>query len=271
MGSASGGAPGRVAEFDYLQNLVHEWPDNPPQDGFNPHGIDARPELNLLVTSDFILPSSTLNIVPGDVVLRGSIRVWDLANRTILRTIAIPAALGTMDVKLIPGDRKGRGYTAGMFSGFVYLIDPGLGTSKQAFDFETIVPPGFGPHVRGGMVQLLDLPRSGDRLIAGVFETGQVVMLDTTNRSALKLVSLVELGVGAGPHVIHLTDDEERLVVTDYFLNEDSFGKVHAEGDHKVHVIKVTHDALTLDPRFNLDFNTAFATGPARPHGAAMK
>jgi 56kDa selenium binding protein (SBP56) len=52
MGSASGGAPGRVAEFDYLQNLVHEWPDNPPTDGFNPHGIDARPELNLLDTTN---------------------------------------------------------------------------------------------------------------------------------------------------------------------------------------------------------------------------
>jgi hypothetical protein len=59
MGSASGGAPGRVAEFDYRLQLVHEWPDNPPLDGFNPHGIDARPELNLLVTSDFILLSSS--------------------------------------------------------------------------------------------------------------------------------------------------------------------------------------------------------------------
>src|SRR3990172_3094684 len=48
MGSASGGAPGRVAEFDQDLQLVHEWPDNPPQDGFNPHGIDARPEINLL-------------------------------------------------------------------------------------------------------------------------------------------------------------------------------------------------------------------------------
>src|SRR3972149_1691307 len=45
MGSASGGAPGRVAEFDQDLQLVHEWPDNPPQDGFNPHGIDARPEI----------------------------------------------------------------------------------------------------------------------------------------------------------------------------------------------------------------------------------
>ena len=54
-----------------------------------------------------------------------------------------------------------------------------------------------------------------------------------------------------------------RLVVTDYFLNEDDFGKIHFEGDHKVHVIKVFKHTLEIDKRFNLDFNTAFATGPA--------
>jgi len=181
MGSASGGAPGRVAEFDHRLHLVHEWPDNPPLDGFNPHGIDARPDLNLLVTSDFILPSSSLTIVPGDTVLRGSIRVWDLADRTIVRTITIPAAPGTMDVKLIPGDPLGRGYTAGMFSGFVYLIKPGPGTATQAFDCETIVPHREVP-VRGGMIQIIALPKSGDRFIAGLFQAGLVAMLDTTDR-----------------------------------------------------------------------------------------
>jgi len=60
-------------------------------------------------------------------------------------------------------------------------------------------------------------------------------------------------------------------VVTDYFLNQDDFGKIHFEGDHKVHVIKVFGDRLELDPRFQLDFNTAFPTGPARPHGIEMK
>ena len=34
---------------------------------------------------------------------------------------------------------------------------------------------------------------------------------------------------------------------------------------------KGTEDDLDLDPRFNLNFNTAFATGPARPHGIAIK
>jgi hypothetical protein len=31
--------PGLASEFDHRLQLVHEWPDNPPQDGFNPHGI----------------------------------------------------------------------------------------------------------------------------------------------------------------------------------------------------------------------------------------
>jgi hypothetical protein len=280
MGSASGFAPGRVAEYDrdlhFVGNhfgnltLTQEWPTVPPVDGFNPHGISARPDLNLMVTADFILPASTLNIVPGGPVLRGSIRVWDYRARSIVRTITIPTAIGTMDVKLIPGDPRGLGITAGMFDGFVYTIDPMNGTSRVSFDCETIVPHIPVP-VRGGMTQLLALPESGDRLLFGLFEAGQVGMLDITNRDQFSQVAIVNLGVNAGPHMLLLTDHDRRLAVSDYFLNEDGFGKIHFEGDHKINVIKVTHDTLTLDTRFNLDFNTAFTTGPARPHGMAAK
>ena len=270
MGSASGGAPGRLAEFDAGLNLVREWPDTPPQDGFNPHGISARPEVNLMVTSDFILPSSTLNIVPGDPVLRGAIRVWDFQNRTILRTVPIPSALGTMDVKLIPGDSQGRAFTAGMFDGLVYLVDTSAGTAHVVFDCENIVPHVDVP-VRGGMIQLLAMPQSGNRLIFASFQAGQVGMLDVSDPEHPVQTGIVNLGVNAGPHDIDLTDDDKRLVVTDYFLNEDDFGKIHFEGDHRVHVIKVFRNRLQLDRRFDLDFNTAFPTGPARPHGIATK
>ena len=41
MGSATGGAPGRLAEFDHKLNLIAEYPAQPPDDGFNPHGISA--------------------------------------------------------------------------------------------------------------------------------------------------------------------------------------------------------------------------------------
>jgi hypothetical protein len=46
---------------------------------------------------------------------------------------------------------------------------------------------------------------------------------------------------------------------------------VHAEDDHKVHVARVSARGLALDHRFQLDFNTAIASGPARPHGVAFK
>ena len=270
MGSHTGGEPGRVAEFDKDLRFVHEWPRRPPQDGFNPHGVSARPELNLMVTSDFMMPASSLNIMPGDPMLRGSIRVWDLKERKIVSTIQMPDAIGTMDVKLIPGDPKGRAFTAGMFDGLVYLVNTQDGTAASVFDCENIVPHVEVP-VRGGMTQLLAMPNSGDRLLFASFQAGQVGMLDVTNPDAPFQTGIVNLGLDAGPHAIALTDDDKRLVVTDYFLNEDDFGKVHFEGDHKVHVIKVYKDHLDLDPRFNLDFNTAFLTGPARPHGVAMK
>src|SRR6266550_3964457 len=54
MGSATGHAPGRVVEFDRDLKIVAEHPQNPPAEGFNPHGISVRPDLNLMVTSDFI-------------------------------------------------------------------------------------------------------------------------------------------------------------------------------------------------------------------------
>ena len=270
MGDHAGGTPGRVAEFDANLRMVGEWPADPPQHDFNPHGISARPDLNLMVTSDFMMPASSLNVVPGDPLLRGSIRVWDLEKRTIVRTVTIPSAIGTMDVKLIPKDPQGRAFTAGMFDGFVYLVDTRSGTAKAVFDCESIVPHIDVP-VRGGMTQLMAMPRSGDRLIFGLFQAGQVGMLDVSDPEHPVQSSIVNLGQDAGPHMVALTDDDKRLVVSDYFLNEDDFGKVHFEGDHHVRVINVSRHRLALDRRFDVDFNTAFATGPARPHGVAMK
>jgi 56kDa selenium binding protein (SBP56) len=284
MGSADGGAPGRVAEFDYRLHYVanhfgtvsmfNEWPTKPPLDGFNPHGISARPDLNLMMTADFLLPTSTLTGSPAPV-LRGSVRIWNYRARKIIKTVQLESpnggpAVGTMDVKMLPRDRHGYGYSAGMFDGHIYLIDPIAGTGVSAFDLSTIYPHVSTP-VIGGMGQIMATPQCGDRLIIGTFMAGQIIMLDATDRAALKQMSVVSLGENAGPHNLVLSNDDNRLVVTDYFLNEDSAGIIHYEGDHKVHVLKVTHDTLTEDKRFDLDFNTAFKTGPARPHGIAMQ
>lgn len=263
MGGAQGHAPGRVAEFDQNLNLVKEHPENPPTDGFDPHGISVRPEVNLMVTSDFVCPSTTLDAVAGGVDFRGSVRVWNLRRREILRTIEIPNAGGTIDVKLIPGDRHERGYTAGMLDDHLYLLNTRHGTAQSVFDFSTIA--------KGGWPQLMQVTRDGKRLFISLNQAGKVVMFDISDPDQPRVLKVLDLGPNSGPHYIKLTRDEKRLVISDYFLNEDNFGKVHAEGDHKIHVARVTENDLVLDPRFGLDFNTAFETGPARPHGLALK
>ena len=263
MGGAQGHAPGRVAEFDHKLNLVGEHPENPPEDGFNPHGISVRPEINLMVTSDFVCPSTTLDAVPGSVDFRGSVRVWNLRRREIVRTINIPGAGGTIDVKLIPNDRHARGFTAGMLDDHLYLLNTRRGTARALFDFASIA--------KGGWPQLMRITSDGRRLFVSMNQAGKVVMFDISEPDEPRVLKVLDLGPNSGPHYITLTPDEKRLVISDYFLNEDNFGKVHAEGDHKIHVAGITEDDLILDPRFNLDFNTAFASGPARPHGLAVK
>jgi hypothetical protein len=96
-------------------------------------------------------------------------------------------------------------------------------------------------------------------------------MFDIGDPAKPRLLKALDLGKDSGPHYIALTGDGKRLVITDYFLNEDGAGKVHAEGDHKVHVAKVSASDLTLDPRFALDMNTQVSGGPARPHGVAIR
>ncbi len=272
MGSASGGAGGRLVEFDRNLNLVAEHPAVPPADGgFNPHGMDVDFSRNMLVTSDFVNPVTTLNAFSGDVQLRSSLRFWDLRDRRITRSVFLPDNAGTMDVKLIPGDSHGRAVTVNMFTGLMYSVDPTDGSYDQAFDTEDITPHVDTP-VRGGMPGLLAVPRGGRRLITATLMAGQVVMLDISNPKRFEQVSVVSFGKNTGPHSVHLTHDDKRLVVTDYFLNQDGFGKVHLDGDHKVHVLDVRENSLTVDPAFQaIDFNTAFSTGPARPHGIGMK
>jgi hypothetical protein len=263
MGGPQGHHPGRVVEFDRRLRLVAEHPAHPPDDGFNPHGISVRPDLNLMVTSDFICPSTTLHAVPGGLDLRGSIRVWELSSRRIKKTIQVPGAGGTIDVKLIPGDHHGRAYTAGMLDDQLYLIEPKAGRAKSVFDFSTIS--------KGGWPQLMRMTGDGKRLFITMNVAGRVAMFDTSDPEHPALLSVLDLGIGSGPHYLALTQDERRLVVSDYFLNEDDFGKVHQEGDHKVHVAKVSRHSLTLDTRFDLDFNVTFPSGPARPHGLAIR
>ncbi len=205
--------------------------------------------------------------------LDGSIRVWNLAKRSVVRTIPVGDMVGTMDVRLIPGDAKQRAFTAGMVDNQLYLVDTKAGTSKAVFDFssyavQAVPNPPIWP-------QLLVITKNGNRLFVTLNfagQAGKVVMLDISDPEYPQALGVVDLGLNSGPHCLRLTDDERRLVVSDYFLVEDLVpgGVINAEGDMKVHVIDIYKDHLELDKNFNLDLSHDVATGPARPHAVIV-
>jgi len=147
-----------------------------------------------MVTSDFVCPSTTLHAVPGGLDLRGSIRVWLFKQRKLQRTIQIPGAVGTIDVKLIPGDPMARAYTAGRADDHLYLIDTRQGTAKAVFDFSTIAV--------GGFPQLMRMTEDGNRLFISMNSAGKVVMFDTSEPKQPRVLKVLDLGTDSGPHYI---------------------------------------------------------------------
>jgi hypothetical protein len=277
MGGTNGAHPGRVVEYDARGKIVRSLPvpTDDAQHMFNPHGISIDEAANLMVTSDYVCPVSTLHAGGGVPHLDGSVRVWDLAKRSVVRTVAVGEGVGTMDVKLIPGDPLHRAFTAGMNDHQLYLVDTRTGTARPVFDFgpyavQAVPEPPIWP-------QLLVVNKAGTRLFVTLNfagQAGKVVMLDIrdperpTPVGADPAVSVVDLGLNSGPHYLQLTSDDKRLVVSDYFLVEDLIpsGVINAEGDMKVHVINVSRDGMELDKRFELDFSHDVSTGPAHPH-----
>jgi len=168
---------------------------------FNPHGIAVRPEINLMLTSDFICPATTLNAVSGKPgVAAAACGLWGPQPSEILRTIVIPDAGGTIDVKLIPGDPAERGYTAGMLDDQLYLLNTRHGTARAVFDFSSIA--------KGGWPQLMRMTRDATRLFISMNQAGKVVMLNVADPEQPRALKVLDLGPGSGPHYIALTADE---------------------------------------------------------------
>lgn len=109
MGSAVGTSPGRLIETDAEFNIIHEWPEdvagtlNILEKQFSPHGLSIDFDANVMLTSDFVIPLSILKPTTG-IQRADTLRLWDLASRTIISTITIPNGGGIQDVKFIPGN-----------------------------------------------------------------------------------------------------------------------------------------------------------------------
>lgn len=72
----------------------------------------------------------------------------------------------------------------------------------------------------------------------------QLYLIDPNVGTATPVFDFGSIQKGGWPQLMRMTEDGQRLV---------------------------TRNNLHVDPRFQLDCNTAFATGPARPHGVAFK
>lgn len=280
MGSNEGGSPGRMARIDNDGNLIAEYPENPPKD-FNPHGVQVREDLNLLVTCDYLDPASTLNIVPGGVTVRSSVRIWNLKEMKIVNTIYSPAGSGTMDCKMYNNDPRARGYMGGSGNGEVYQWDSAAGTAKKIFNMNDDVISWFFMKPFYVITAQYMAMSKDDRFLfmpyvsapnrwnkkAGYYSG--VVVYDVSDPNNPHKVHNERFPAYAGPHLCHLMGD--RLIVTDYFLDEDDFGKIHFDGDHVVRVFTVSSNGVLYpEPRFQVDMDAIVPGVQLRPHGVGM-
>ena len=96
MGSAVGTSPGRLVETDSDFNIIAEHPKdvtgltNIHDEQFSPHGLSVDWEKNIILTSDFVVPITILKPSLG-IVKANTLRLWNLASRTIISTITIPS------------------------------------------------------------------------------------------------------------------------------------------------------------------------------------
>lgn len=280
MGSAAGGSPGRIARVDSDGNVLAEYPENPPPD-FNPHGVQVRTDLNLMATCDYVDPASTLNMVPGGVVLRSSIRIWNLKEMKIVNTIYTPAGSGTMDCKMYNKDPRARGYMGGSGNGEVYQWDSAAGTAKKVINMnDDVISWFFMKPFYTVTAQYMSLT-SDDRylFIPYVSAPGRwnekqgyysgIVSYDVSDPNRIRKVHNERFPAYAGPHLCHIMGN--RLVATDYFLDEDDFGKIHMDGDHVVRVFTIASSGVLYpEPRFQVNMDEVIPGVALRPHGIGM-
>lgn len=98
--AAVGTSPGRLVETDAKFNIIAEHPKdvagltNILGEQFSPHGLTVDWEKNIILTSDFVVPISILKPSLG-IVRANTLRLWNLASRTIISTITIPDVINS--------------------------------------------------------------------------------------------------------------------------------------------------------------------------------
>ncbi|TYK52497.1 hypothetical protein [Actinomadura decatromicini] len=105
IGNGAGGTPGEVLRLDQRGKVrveypaatkgpeaetCHSIPQLDPPSCANPHGIQAREDLNRLITSDFAEVRNLLGTPPADFyITRDTVRIYDIAKRDRPRLLSV--------------------------------------------------------------------------------------------------------------------------------------------------------------------------------------
>ncbi|TVY81450.1 hypothetical protein LSUE1_G004658 [Lachnellula suecica] len=275
MGSAVGTSPGRLVETDENYNIIHQWPEdvdgtlNILGEQFSPHGLNIDFERGVILTSDFVVPLSVLKPSLG-VVGANTVRVWDLATRTIVNTLTIPNGNGIQDVKFIPGHPEAAALASAVGLGQVWIIYPfrtdssgKQGTIERFFD--------FGPDAAGKVAIFSDITKDGKYAYFTVTTGNHVVQLDISDISnPIRLDDPKEVHPTIGPHFIKITPDQKHAVIVDYFLQTGDIGIVNTPSDYKIHYADINNDGSLTFNR-TISFAEQFPErGGARPHSVSI-
>ncbi|KAI5804655.1 hypothetical protein DFH27DRAFT_594647 [Peziza echinospora] len=280
MGSAAGTSPGRLAEFDANHNLIGEWPSILDVPGaantlgqFSPHGLSIDFPRDVILTSDFVVPLSTLKPTLG-VQSANTLRLWRLSTRTILNTITIPHGGGIQDVKFIPGNAEGAAIATAVHLGQVWIvyphrIDPATnrpGTAELLYD--------LGPAARDTVAIYTDLSADGKSLYLSLTTANHVAALDISDlANVVRLDNPGDVHPVIGPHCVRVTPDQTHAVVLGYFVQQGDVGVLNTPADYKVHYVQRDEatGGLRWETERTIDFAREFAArGGAKPHFAVV-
>lgn len=276
MGSALGTSPGRLVETDASGAIIHEWPEdvagtlNILGEQFSPHGLTIDFTRNIGITSDFVVPLSVLKPTLG-IQRANTLRLWDMASRTIISTIPIPHGQGIQDVKFIPGNPEGAALATAVGPGQVWIIYPlrfrpdgGQGVAELLYD--------LGDKAKDSMAIYSDISDDGRWAYFTITLGNHVAALDISDLNNVKrLDDPAETQPIIGPHYVKISPDKKNLLVLGYFVQAGDISVLNTPADFKAHWLDIEADGSV---RFNrtIDFEKEFSLsrGGARPHSVVI-
>jgi selenium-binding protein 1 len=247
LGSKDGGAPGALVQLDNDGNFVKAMAA--PNYMYD---VGIKPELNLIVTSSWAHPHAVkMGNTPMDQV-GDEVVAWDWKTGKILQTEHLDKA--PLEVRWLHGPAARGGFINCAFGNSVWHWEVGA-DGKLAFTRVIKLADGSIP---------ADMRISYDNryLFVSLFGAGAIQQYDVADPLRPKLVSTVSIPQA---QMLKLTPDNKRLYVSNSLLSNLD-GKV----PYAVRLVNVTATGLSLDPRFDVDFEH-LPTGEARPHDMLLK